>query len=97
MQTITAAGTYFWGVEFDSGKVVTIDVAGDDTAFNGATITLGYKAIDGEFTAYHTTDGETVSLTSRGGFDVRVPRQGQVGIQVEGTPTGVLFDVFKAS
>jgi len=92
---IAAAGEYFFPKVFRAGRKVLIDVAGTVEQFNGASVTIGYKAADGEFSPCVKSDGSAVTITSRGGFEVRVPRSGLVGISLSAAPTagGITLDV----
>lgn len=99
--TITTSGVHYWpAFRFsDVGRKVLIDVAGTALQFNGATITFGYKAADGLFSPYLKLDGSPVTSVSRGGFEARIPRSKEVGIEVTvAVPAsgGLTLDVVQA-
>jgi hypothetical protein len=95
--TITTDGTtYFAGEDFRPGRLVLLDISG---TFAGATVVPGYKATDGTFTPYMLPDSSgSLSLTSRGGVEVRVPRSGKVGVTVSAATgsTSLVLDVIDA-
>jgi len=96
--TITTTGVHYFTEDFRPGRKVLIDIAGTTLQFNGATVAIGYKAADAEFSPCLKSDGTSVTITSRGGFELRVPRSGHVGISITGVPAvgGLTLDVIPA-
>lgn len=95
---ITTLGVHYFPQAFFAGRKVLIDVAGSPAQFNSATVTLGYKGVDGQFSPYLKADGSSLDITSRGGFEARVPRSGEVGISIDSAPAagGITLDVIHA-
>lgn len=95
---ITASGVSYFDKSFPAGRKVLIDLAGSSEQFNGITATFGYKAADGEFSPFVMPDGTPIATTSRGGFEVRVPRSGLVGVKLSYGPAldGLILDVIPA-
>lgn len=94
---ISTNGTFVFDQAFKPGRLVIMDICGPN--FGGATVTPGFVAGDGDFSPYLQADSTPVTLTARGGFQVRVPRDGRVGIKVEnGSEQGVsiVLDVIHA-
>lgn len=76
---ITANGIHYFPQPFHAGRLVLVDLAGD---FGGGTVTPGYLAADGEFSAFIKEDGSALEITARGGYQIRVPRSGSIGISL---------------
>jgi hypothetical protein len=95
---ITTSGVTYFGESFRPGRKVLIDLAGTSVQFGSRTVTFGYKSADGEFSPFLKADGGAVTTTSRGGFECRVPRSGQVGVSLSGAPGtgGLTLDVIHA-
>jgi hypothetical protein len=95
---LTTSGIHYFTESFRPGRKVLIDLAGTPTQFNGATATFGYKAADGSFSPFMNTDGTPITTTSRGGFEARVPRSGNVGVSLSIAPAagGLTLDVIHA-
>ena len=95
---ITTSGIHYFTSQFPTGRKVIIDLAGTELQFNSATVTFGYKAIDGEFSPFLNTDGSAITTTSRGGFECAVPRSKEVGINISATPGtgGLTMDVYRS-
>lgn len=95
---LTTTGIHYFDPSFPAGRKVLIDLAGTELQFNAITATVGYKAADGEFSPCLQTDGSPVTISSRGGFEMRVPRSGFVGVSLSGVPGegGLTLDVIGA-
>jgi hypothetical protein len=95
---LTTIGTHYFTQTFTPGRKVLIDLSGTEVQFNGLTATFGYEAADGEFSPYLMAGGSPVATTSRGGFEVRVPRNGRVGVELSAAPAagGLTLDVIVA-
>jgi len=95
MQTITTTGVHYYSRQFLAGSSVLLTLDGTTEAFDGKTATLGYRGNDDVFTPFLTPDGSPLAITARGGFEVRVPRIGRVGISLSGAPVapGLVLDV----
>lgn len=78
---ITTNGPHYFPEPFIAGRLAILDLSGD---FGGGTVTLGYLALDGGFSSFLKEDGGPVDLISRGGYQVRVPRSGYIGINLAG-------------
>lgn len=96
--TIITSGVHYFDKQFRPGRRVLFDIAGTTEQFDGATITIGYKGADLEFSPCLKPDGTSVTITSRGGFGILVPRSGTVGISLSAAPAagGIIFDVIQA-
>lgn len=93
---LTTNATHYYPEAFRPGRLALLDISG---TFGGATVTPGYKAADGAFSPYLQPDGSsTIAITARGGFQVRVPREGQIGVTITGATgtTAIVFDVIPA-
>jgi len=92
---ITATGTHFFTEEtFQPGRLALMGFSG---TFGGTTVTLGYRVGASTFVPYVKEDGTNVTLTSPGGFQVRVMRSGVVGVQLTGgSAISVDIDVLPA-
>ena len=91
---ISTNATHYFPTSFQAGRRVILDVCGD---FGGGTVTPGYKAADGAFSPVLKADGNPVTITSRGGFELRVPRSGTVGITLaQSTGAALGLDVIAA-
>jgi hypothetical protein len=91
---ITTNATHYFPESFRPGRLVLLDLSGN---FGGGTVTLGYKAADGAFSAFVKEDGAGVTRTTRGGFQVRVPRSGAIGVTLAAsTAASIEFDVIHA-
>lgn len=95
---ITTSGIHYFQQTFHLGRKVLLDLAGTPEQFGGTTATIGYKAADGGFSPCLKADGTAVTITSRGGFELRVPRNGLVGVSIDIDPAaeGLTLDVIPA-
>jgi hypothetical protein len=96
MNPITTNGIYFFPQAFASGRKVLMDLCG---TFGGATVRPGFRAADGQFSPYLGIDGSTpLEVSGRGGFEARVARNNQVGVEVlnAGAETSIILDVIPA-
>jgi hypothetical protein len=95
---ITTIGIHYFTQPHYPGRKVLLDLAGTAEQFGGLTATIGYQAADGEFSPCLKADGTVVSITSRGGFEMRVPRSGRVGVSLSAAPvgTGLVLDAIPA-
>ncbi len=95
---LTTSATHYFTENFFPGRKVLIDLSGSPEQFGGLTATFGYKAADGLFSPFLKGDGTPVTTTSRGGFECRVPRSGQVGVSLSAAPAGdgLTLDVIAA-
>jgi hypothetical protein len=82
-QTIRSDGTYYNVRLLKPGSAALLELCG--SSFGGGTATVGFKAADGAFSPYRTLAGAAVTMTARGGLQVCVPRNGQVGISLAGS------------
>jgi hypothetical protein len=87
--------THYFPESFFPGRKAILDVSG--TSFGGGTVTPGFKAADGSFSPFLQQDGTPITITSRGGFEVRVPRSGILGITLTlATDPAIVLDVIAA-
>ena len=92
---ISTNATHYYPQSFQAGRRVIIEICGAD--FSGGTVTPGFKAADGEFSPFLKSDGTAITTTTRGGFEVRVPRSGVLGITLEGgTNPAIVLDIIHA-
>ena len=92
---ISTNATHFFPEGFHAGRKVIMEICG--SSFGGGTATPGFKAADGEFSPFIREDGSPIGLTSRGGFEVRVPRSGILGINLTGaTEPALILDIIAA-
>lgn len=85
---LTVTGIHYFTENFFPGRKVLVDLSGTPEQFDGLTATFGYKAADGAFSPFLKGDATPVTTTSRGGFECRVPRSGQVGVSLSAAPAG---------
>ena len=95
---ITTAGIHYFTQIFFAGRKVILDLAGTPGQFNGLDATIGYMAADGQFSPCLKSDGTPVVISSRGGFELRVPRNGRVGVSLSVAPAlgGLTLDAIHA-
>jgi hypothetical protein len=95
---LTTSGVHYFEIPQRPGRRVLLDLAGTTGQFNGLTATIGYQAADGEFSPCLQSDGSPVEITSRGGFELRVPRSGLVGVSLSAAPAagGLTLDCIAA-
>ena len=92
---ISTNAVHFFPQPFQAGRSVIIDVCG--SSFGSGTVTPGFMAADGAFSPFLQDGGSPVTMTSRGGFEVRVPRSGVVGISLtDSTLAAIVLDVIAA-
>jgi hypothetical protein len=97
MYPVTHSGVFYYPLPFLPGSSVLLTLDGDPAAFDGSTATFGYLGNDNVFTPFLQPDGSPLAITARGGFEVRVPRTGQVGISLSGEPgVGLVLDAIQA-
>ena len=95
MITVTdSPSTHFLTDLLHPGSLAIMDICG---TFGGGTVTPGFKAADGSFSPFLQTDGSAIAITSRGGFQVRVPRSQILGVTVAGaTSPSIIVDIIPA-